>query len=182
MYDVAEGMTKRQQLRYDLSERQEQLERAMGILHHMQQGTDHEATESLARLRIGQSIDSEFRRIQSHHVSAHTDGCGSSAQSRRTPTAASQADESCESYANLMAENQRLLHLLTPRMDDSEMRDNWPYPQQGATEEWSKPDNSSASAPVAAATAAWEEQDFDSIDPQFLDHFRPQSPGNPSPN
>ncbi|KAF2217872.1 hypothetical protein CERZMDRAFT_4540, partial [Cercospora zeae-maydis SCOH1-5] len=63
-YDVSEGMTKRQQLRHDLSDRSLELERAMGVLTHMQQASDHEAAESLARLRIGSSIESEYLRIQ----------------------------------------------------------------------------------------------------------------------
>ncbi|KAM3416241.1 hypothetical protein BST61_g7847 [Cercospora zeina] len=63
-YDVLEGLTKRQQLQYDLVDRKRKLEHAMGILDHLQHSSDHEAAESLARLRIGASIEDEYRRIQ----------------------------------------------------------------------------------------------------------------------
>ncbi|KAF2214111.1 hypothetical protein CERZMDRAFT_96139 [Cercospora zeae-maydis SCOH1-5] len=63
-YDVLEGFTKRQQLQYDLVDRKRKLEHAMGILDHLQHSSDHEAAESLARLRIGTSIEDEYRRIQ----------------------------------------------------------------------------------------------------------------------
>ncbi|KAF2207941.1 hypothetical protein CERZMDRAFT_101963 [Cercospora zeae-maydis SCOH1-5] len=64
-YDVREGVTKRQQIQYDLVDKQIELEHAMKILSHLQQSSDHEATESLARLRLGSSIEDEYRYISS---------------------------------------------------------------------------------------------------------------------
>ncbi|PPJ61368.1 hypothetical protein CBER1_09463 [Cercospora berteroae] len=61
---LVEGLTKRQQLQYDLVDRGRKLEHAVGILEHLQSSSDQEAAESLARLRLGSSIEDEYLRIQ----------------------------------------------------------------------------------------------------------------------
>jgi hypothetical protein len=66
-YDGPEGMSKRQQLYHSLSERQQELEYATGVLHHLQTSSDQQATESLARLRIGETVRSEYFRIHSRN-------------------------------------------------------------------------------------------------------------------
>lgn len=62
-YDAREGITKRQQLQHDSFDNEVKLERAMRILSHLQQGSDQEAAECLARLRLGSSLDDEYCRI-----------------------------------------------------------------------------------------------------------------------
>lgn len=82
-YDVLEGLTKRQQLQYDLVDRGRKLEHAMGILEHLQSGSDQEAAESLARLRTGSSIEDEYRRIQAFSPRSSTQRTHSSEELQR---------------------------------------------------------------------------------------------------
>jgi hypothetical protein len=64
VYDVSEGMTKRQHLNNELSEQKEELTRAKAVLRVLQFGTDQEATASLARLRIGSTVSQEYQLLQ----------------------------------------------------------------------------------------------------------------------
>ncbi|EMF15565.1 uncharacterized protein SEPMUDRAFT_147409 [Sphaerulina musiva SO2202] len=64
VYDVTEGMTKRQQDRVDLLDSGEQLHRRRMLLQFLQRARIEEAVEMLARLRSGYSLDSEYLRVQ----------------------------------------------------------------------------------------------------------------------
>lgn len=63
-FDVAEGMTKRQYQKDELAERTLQLDQCKGLLRYMIMAPDHEAAESLARLRVGSAFEDEYRRIK----------------------------------------------------------------------------------------------------------------------
>jgi len=63
VYDVSEGMTKRQHLNHELVGQKQELERAVAVLHVLQYGTDQEATASLARLRFGCTVEQEYYRL-----------------------------------------------------------------------------------------------------------------------
>lgn len=52
-----EGVTKTQHLRYQFAEQTERLDRVSAIMDIFQNGTDKQAAEALARLRIGESIE-----------------------------------------------------------------------------------------------------------------------------
>ncbi|SMR51243.1 unnamed protein product [Zymoseptoria tritici ST99CH_1A5] len=66
VYDVSEGMTKRQHLNNELSEQKSELTQASAVLRVLQFGTDQEATASLARLRIGSTVGQEYQLLQAH--------------------------------------------------------------------------------------------------------------------
>lgn len=56
-YDVSEeGMTRRQHLRQELADQRRELDSAMNILDVLRHGSDQEATETLARIRLGQTL------------------------------------------------------------------------------------------------------------------------------
>lgn len=59
-------MTKRQHLNHELIEQKLELERAVTVLRVLQYGTDQEATASLARLRLGGSVEQEYCHLQPH--------------------------------------------------------------------------------------------------------------------
>lgn len=56
-------MTKRQHLNHELFEQKHELERALAVLQVLQFGSDQEATASLARLRLGSSVEQEYHRL-----------------------------------------------------------------------------------------------------------------------
>lgn len=53
-------MTKREYLRHEHTGQKQELERVTAVLRMLQQGTDHEATEMLARLRMGATVDDAY--------------------------------------------------------------------------------------------------------------------------
>lgn len=53
---MEEGMTRQQHLRSQLSDQTNEMAQLETILHVMRHGTDGEAIEVLARLRLGESI------------------------------------------------------------------------------------------------------------------------------
>ncbi|KAF2164424.1 hypothetical protein M409DRAFT_56689 [Zasmidium cellare ATCC 36951] len=56
-YDVSEeGMTRRQHLRQEFDEQRRELDSAMNILDVLRHGSDQEATETLARIRLGETL------------------------------------------------------------------------------------------------------------------------------
>lgn len=57
IYDIAEGITKMQNIQQKLDSKTGDLDRAMAVLCRLQQGTDEEASEVLARLRLGESVE-----------------------------------------------------------------------------------------------------------------------------
>lgn len=56
-------MTKRQHLNHSLFEQKSELDRATAVLHVLQYGSDQEATASLARLRLGSSVEQEYHHL-----------------------------------------------------------------------------------------------------------------------
>lgn len=58
-------MTKRQHLRHELSEQRQELDHALVVLRVLQAGSDEEAAQSLARLRLGHSVEQEYHYLQS---------------------------------------------------------------------------------------------------------------------
>ncbi|GIZ43296.1 hypothetical protein CKM354_000652800 [Cercospora kikuchii] len=168
-YDVSEGMTKRQQLRNDLSDRSLELERAMGVLTHMQQASDHEAAESLARLRIGSSIESEYLRIQSQRASRSPSSDGISRSHYSASTSNPDLDRT------LASQNQRLLSLLNPaaqqqQQQQQQQAEQQSQPQQQPTTQanWSQSPNTAENW-TATDRSDWRAHDYHSIDPQMLD-------------
>lgn len=55
-YDMEEGMTRQEYLRSQLSDQANEMAQLETILYAMRHGTDEEATEVLARLRLGESV------------------------------------------------------------------------------------------------------------------------------
>ncbi|PIA94709.1 hypothetical protein CB0940_08821 [Cercospora beticola] len=137
-YDVLEGLTKRQQLQYDLDDRGRKLEHAMGILDHLQSGSDHEAAESLARLRTGSSIEDEYRRIQAFSPRSSTQRTTSSEELQRS------IDKPDKAGADYLA-------TLAPGMQ------NFMYTQAWDARSWNSRGGGGMSAPTP-----------DNIDPQML--------------
>ncbi|KAF7185840.1 hypothetical protein HII31_12713 [Pseudocercospora fuligena] len=171
------GMTKRQQLRLDLHEQKDELDRAMSLLNHLQKGTDQEATEMLARLRIGQSIESEYQRIQAPHA----DGYGSN----RSLSSSYSQGPSDPMDDDLSRQNRRLLSLLTPQMhahrcsnDGNDRRSNPSSASNSishAVHDWMS---------AGDGNMTWASEDFANTDPQTLesttrhpvsDHESPQN-------
>lgn len=56
-YDGDEGATRQQHLRSVLEQQGEELARLEIVFELLRSGTDQEATEALARLRLGESIE-----------------------------------------------------------------------------------------------------------------------------
>lgn len=135
---TVEGLTKRQQLQYDLVDRGRKLEHAMGILDHLQSGSDHEAAESLARLRIGSSIEDEYRRIQAFSPRSSTQRTNSSEELQRS------IDKPDKAGADYLA-------TLAPGMQ------NFMYTQARVARSWNSRGGGGVSAPTP-----------DNIDPQML--------------
>ena len=155
-------MTKRQQLRLDLHEQKDELDRAMSLLTHLQKGTDQEATEMLARLRIGQSIESEYQRIQSRHADGYSSDRNLSSSYSEGPNDPMDDD--------LSRQNRRLLSLLTPQMQAHLYSNN-------GRDRRSTPSSASNSISHAVhdwmstgdGNMAWLQDDFASTDPQTLE-------------
>lgn len=66
-YDVdEEGVTRREHLRRQFEEQRGELDRAHAVLAFLQGGSDHEAAQCLARLRIGYTVDEVYQMIGSN--------------------------------------------------------------------------------------------------------------------
>lgn len=179
-------MTKRQQLRSDLTTSQNDLQLAMGILDNMRTGTDLEATESLARLRIGSSLESEYHRIQANRPQGADSSSSTSGLSRRTQQITTEADES----AALYLENQRLLNLLSPRSQQmQQMQQMAQQPEQqmwavdpAMTDGWQPPGNEGWSSQHEPIDPHIQTQQQGNMDPQYQspssDHQWPDAGGD----
>lgn len=67
IYDVdEEGVTRREHLRRQYEEQKSELDRAHAVLAILQGGSDHEAAQCLARLRIGYTVDEVYQMIGSN--------------------------------------------------------------------------------------------------------------------
>lgn len=56
-YNVEEGMTRQEHIRSQLSDKTREIAQLKMVVHTMRDGTDEEATEILARLRVGESVE-----------------------------------------------------------------------------------------------------------------------------
>lgn len=66
IYDVdEEGVTRREHLRRQYEEQKSELDRAHAVLAFLQGGSDHEAAQCLARLRIGYTVDDVYQMLGS---------------------------------------------------------------------------------------------------------------------
>lgn len=104
----------------------------MSLLHYLQKGTDQEATEMLARLRIGQSIESVYQCIQSRRREQENvgegggGGGGGDGNSQAGPSSQSPLGDPMDD--DLSRQNRRLLSLLTPQV-----RDRWHGPSSASS-------------------------------------------------
>ncbi|USW54668.1 Putative zn(2)-C6 fungal-type DNA-binding domain-containing protein [Septoria linicola] len=153
-YDAAEGVTKRRQIRNDLMDRTDELERATSVLSNLKHGSDHEAASSLAHLRMGASIESEDLRIQANRQSAGPTSPSSSAT--RQPATSGELEAQ-----NLAMQNERLRRLLHPTQQ--------PDPRLAQTQ------NPSAASTYTYQDPDGEAQSWNNIDPQILDGVDPSS-------
>lgn len=60
----SENVTKRQHLRLELVEQTQQLERVNTVMDVLRHGTGEQATSTLARLRMGYSVEDEYNLIE----------------------------------------------------------------------------------------------------------------------
>lgn len=103
-------MTKRQHLNHELFEQKHELERAIAVLRVLQFGTDQEATASLARLRLGSSVEQEYQLLLP------------------------QLSQPATSSTDAIPQRQ----LLTPAIEHPEGPTPWSYPVGGGYVEWNR--------------------------------------------
>ncbi|CZT19585.1 uncharacterized protein RCC_05436 [Ramularia collo-cygni] len=94
-------MTKRQHLNNELVGQKFELERAIAVLHVLQYGTDQEATASLARLRLGSSIEQEYFRLLPQIPSLDAIVSAKSLDRTQLPTPANEQSEGPRSWGCL---------------------------------------------------------------------------------
>lgn len=193
-------------MKQDLAERTLEVEQNRGLLHYMTMASDEDATTSLARLRIGATLEDEYNRIKEFLPSSQTTGGAGSqqgdhgqrvnedaalqAQNRRLVDMLRQAgtmvpDVQTGGPSNYMRE----LEMYQPRR--TEAQSSWDGSPPDAEEEEDLPDaevapddDISAWANPLRAPGGYDEQpDFSSqfggyenIDPQVLGQHQPPPP------
>lgn len=157
-------MTKRQHLRQEYTEQRRELGNALTILDILRSGTDQEATETLAHLRLGQTLDQAYDEIvnvrgwRRHDIGVSTvDDQSVSDTPQRGPF------EHQGSYSTFD-------HALTSPADQSAVPSGSNWPQQA-----------SSSAPGQLPWPSNEpQQHFGAYQPQASDWQSPMSPESQS--
>lgn len=156
-------------MQQEIEERREELERANAVLHVLREGTDVEASTVLARLRVGNSIESEYERLQQVRGQHSTSATSTSSQCTNSPrTSLTQGFEQAPAPVDGESENADLsptrtshdatsfyhqpqpdLNDAPPHVNDSQMQMNsmaeWTYPaDQDPNAQYAQPSASSA--------------------------------------
>ncbi|KAK4499646.1 hypothetical protein PRZ48_010164 [Zasmidium cellare] len=99
-----EGMTRREYLRQEYDEQRRELDSAMSVLAVLRHGSDREATETLARIRLGQTLQEANDEIESSRASQNQEDESMSSVGDEQSTAESPSTQSFDHqgpYPNL---------------------------------------------------------------------------------